>query len=73
MREKDEVRRIVVSGKAPPSHDQLTAEDKAALAWLDSEPFSIKDMVLGRLSQHKRELVAAFSAMSKDEKDEFMT
>ncbi len=50
-----------------------TAEDNAALDQNEAESLSIKDTGLSCLKeQYKRELLVAFSAMSKEEKGEFV-
>lgn len=56
-----------------PSVQEWTAEDEASLVALETEPISIKETALGRLKeQRKREMMAAFKAMSPEEKAAMM-
>ncbi len=67
---REKWRKIIDSGKAPPSHKVWTAQDKAELTMLEAELVSIKETSLGCMTeQHKQQLLATFRAMSPEEKE----
>ncbi len=70
---REKWRKIVDEEKVAPSVQEWTAGDEASLVALETWPISIKEMALGRLKeQRKREMMAAFKAMSPEEKAAMM-
>ncbi len=60
-------------GKAASIFSPWTEREELELAWLKTEPISIQDTAIGRLqSIHKREIMATFKAMAKEEKAAFL-
>ncbi len=66
--------KIVEERKVPPSVKEWTIEEEASLTMLEVEPISIKETALKSLNeQHKRELLATFKVLSKQEKAAMLT